>query len=125
MPPVDSAYIGDEHGGRIPHSSQHRDGLASTADAEEVAALLRGTLRSSFDSQKLPLDPTVLATAMNGTAMGVPYKLPASTFMKDDPGTINACSGSRSERARRLNFDIFHCSSCVLEGGGTAIVIPA
>ena len=28
--------------------------------------------------------------------MGVPYKLPASTFMKEDPGTINTCSRAMS-----------------------------
>ena len=59
--------------------------------------MLKLTFSSNLDSQKLPLDPTVLATAMKGTAMGVPYKLPASTFMKEDPGTINACSRAMSE----------------------------
>lgn len=47
------------------------------------------TLRRSLDSQKLPQEPTVLARAIKGTATGVPYKLPASTFMKEDPGTMN------------------------------------
>ena len=46
---------------------------------------------SSLDSQKLPLEPTVLAKAMKGTATGAPYRLPANTFMKEDPGTMKTC----------------------------------
>ncbi len=87
--------------------------------------MLQYTFSRNFDSQKLPLDPTVLATAMNGTAMGAPYKLPASKFMKDDPGTINTCSRTRSECACRLNSGMYSCSGHVLEGRNFAVTIPA
>ena len=105
------------HMGRISSSVRYR---ASALQAQQVprgcAVLLKSTLSSSLDSQKLPLDPTVLATAMNGTATGVPYKLPASTFMKDDPGTINTCSRTRSACACILSSDIYYCSGHALEG---------
>ena len=49
------------------------------------------TFNKNFDSQKLPLEPSVLAKAMKGTATGTPYRLPASTFMNEHPGTMNTC----------------------------------
>ena len=51
------------------------------------------TFNNNFDSQKLPLEPSVLARAMKGTAIGTPYRLPASTFMNEHPGTMNTCAG--------------------------------
>lgn len=50
------------------------------------------TFNNNFDSQKLPLEPSVLARAMKGTAIGTPYRLPASTFMNEHPGTMNTCA---------------------------------
>jgi hypothetical protein len=86
------------------HTLQGLQHVTNPPSAPKLAALSLSKLKdqsrqrskkpafsSSFDSQKLPLEPTVLATAMKGTATGAPYRLPANIFMKEDPGTMKTC----------------------------------